>query len=86
MPERLVGVRRRGFTDHIGGTSGRIRNQPELRQQRRIFAVPEQQPVGIALNNRQYVIQLVGDDRGHVPRRVILVDRFTATIATAFEC
>lgn len=54
-----------GFANERGGAPGRLEDHSQLRLERWIFPVLEQQPVGIALNNGENVVELMHDRPWH---------------------
>lgn len=64
---RQILGRRGGFANERGGASGRFVDHAQLRLERRIFPVLEQQSVGIALDDGENVIEFMHDRPRHLP-------------------
>ena len=62
-----VQFRLHGGADERRRALGRFGDEFELRVQRRIFAVLDQQPVGVTLDDGENVVQFVRDDGRDVP-------------------
>jgi len=55
-PKRFICVGRRRVADDGGGAAGSFRNQFQMRLQRGILRVPQQQAVGVTLHDGQDII------------------------------
>jgi hypothetical protein len=77
LPRKSTGFWLPGVADDRGGAPGGFRNQFEVRHQRWIRAVTQQQPVGITLYDGKNVVQVVGDHGADVPGWIGGLDRFT---------